>query len=85
MLAADPPLISIAPPSAWYRYSARSVSTSVIDPLTKLVLGDERVVGVGDHVDQRIADADDVVLMPARVRHGATRYLARAGGRRTGL
>ena len=35
VLAAEPPLISIALPSASYRYSARSVSTSVIEPLTR--------------------------------------------------
>src|SRR3954468_15230342 len=38
VLAAAPPLISMAPPSAWYRYSARSVSIRVIDPFTKSCL-----------------------------------------------
>ena len=34
VLAADPPLISTAEPSARYRCTARSVSISSIDPLT---------------------------------------------------
>ena len=42
------------------------MSISVIEPLTRLVLDDERVVGVGDDVDERVADADDVVLESPR-------------------
>ena len=33
------------------------------------MLGEEGVVGVGDHVDERVADADDVE--PGRCGHGA--------------
>ena len=42
--------------------------------LHQLVLVDERVVGVGDDVDERVADADDVVLR-APARHGRQRSL----------
>ena len=60
MLAAEPPLISTAEPSARYSSTARSVSISSIEPLTSVVLGEERVAGVGDDVDEGVADADDV-------------------------
>ena len=48
--------------------------------LDELVLVEERVVGVGDHVDERVADADDVVARWPRCR--ARPRAARAVGRR---
>ena len=55
-------------------------------PLDEVVLGDEAVVGMGDDVDQRVADADDVELRGrADVGHGARRYRPRRAICRTGL
>ena len=42
-------------------------------PLDQVVLPDERVVGVGDDVDQRVADSDHVVL---NARHVGAGYWA---------
>jgi hypothetical protein len=77
VLAAEPPLISTALPSARYKCSARSVSTRVIEPFTSVVSVDEVVVRVRDDVDERIAHADHVVAhlgRPVWIGHVGKRY-----------
>ena len=60
VLAAEPPDISIAGPMAAYSDSARSVSMSVIAPVIRPCSATNSSDLVAEHVDQRVADADDV-------------------------
>ena len=61
VLAADPPLISTADPSAVVQAERAVGLDQRHRPLDELLADQERVVGLGDDVDQCVADADDVV------------------------
>ena len=70
VLAAEPPEISVPGPMAGYSSSARSLSMSAIEPSDQVVVVEEGVVFVAQHVDQGVADADDVQLELAHDRPG---------------
>ena len=61
VLAAEPPLISTAGPERLVQVHGPLGVDQRHRALDELVLVEERVVGVGDHVDEGVADADDVV------------------------
>ena len=68
VLAQEPPETSRAGPSRRYRNSLRSSSISVMAPRSSSSSSHQRVLGVGQHVDDGVADAQHVVPIGVGIR-----------------
>ena len=76
VLAADPPLISTAEPERPVQLDGPVRSRPASSSPCQGLPGEERVGGVGDDVDEGVADPDDVEPDPVLLvlRHGRQRY-----------